>query len=69
MGSTLTNNLSGESVGLIIQMIRGKMPVVPKTENIMVDVRDVAQLHVRTMLHEGSNGKRFIAAEKSTEIC
>ena len=67
MGPTLTNNLSGESVGLVTQMITGKMPMVPKAGNVMVDVRDVAQLQVRAMLHEDANGKRFIAAGEKAQ--
>lgn len=62
LGPTLTSDLGGVSMTLMKQMITGEMSMVPKAGNVMVDVRDVAKLQVRAMLHENGNGRRFIAA-------
>jgi dihydroflavonol-4-reductase len=43
-------------------MIGGKMPMVPDMSMGMVDVRDVARLHVEAMTAKDAAGKRFIAA-------
>lgn len=47
-----------------IQIIRNLMaggPGVPKINSGFVDVRDVADLHLRAMTHPAANGERFIA--------
>jgi dihydroflavonol-4-reductase len=38
------------------------MPMIPDMSMGMVDVRDVARLHVKAMTADGAAGKRFIAA-------
>jgi dihydroflavonol-4-reductase len=43
-------------------MISGKMPMIPNLSMGMVDVRDIARLHVAAMTAEGAAGGRFIAA-------
>jgi len=43
-------------------MISGKMPMIPDMSMGMVDVRDVARLHVKAMTADGAAGRRFIAA-------
>jgi len=42
-------------------MITGKIPMIPDMAMGMVDVRDVANLHVAAMTASGAEGKRFIA--------
>ena len=42
-GPTLTGTLTGTSVGMINDMILGKMPMVPDIAVGMVDVRDVTK--------------------------
>jgi len=61
-GPSLGAALDGQSVAMIAAMISGKMPMVPDMSMGMVDVRDVARLHVKAMTAEGAQGKRFIAA-------
>lgn len=61
-GPSLGAKLEGQSVALMTGMIGGKMPMIPDLSMGMVDVRDVARLHVRAMTAEGAVGKRFIAA-------
>jgi dihydroflavonol-4-reductase len=48
------------SVELIKRLMRG-MPGAPRIYFGVVDVRDVADLHVRAMSHPSANGQRFIA--------
>ncbi|WP_369373069.1 NAD-dependent epimerase/dehydratase family protein [Promicromonospora sp. Populi] len=48
------------SVGIIGRMLSGKMPGVPRIGLEVVDVRDLADLHVRAMLSPGAAGQRFL---------
>ncbi len=49
------------SVDLIAQMMTGKMPMAPRVGFIVVDVRDLADLHVRAMLSPEAAGERLLA--------
>lgn len=64
IGPTLTNNLSGTSLDTIVQLITGKMPMIPDISFPMIDVRDVALLHVQALKMKGVDGKRFIASTR-----
>jgi nucleoside-diphosphate-sugar epimerase len=47
---------------LIVQtMLDGKLPGCPKMKFGAVDVRDVADLHLRAMTHPAAKGERFLA--------
>jgi dihydroflavonol-4-reductase len=61
-GPPLGRNITGQSMSMLDQMLRGKLPMVPKTAFPMVDVRDVAKLHVQALKLPAANGKRIIAA-------
>lgn len=61
-GPSLGAKMDGQSVTMMTAMINGKMPMIPDMSMGMVDVRDVARLHVRAMTADGAAGKRFIAA-------
>jgi nucleoside-diphosphate-sugar epimerase len=50
----------GTSVGLIQQMMSGKLRRVPRFGFPVVDVRDVADAHVRAMTCPAASGHRFI---------
>ena len=50
------------SIMLIKRMMDGAMPGVPRLYFGCVDVRDVADLHVRAMTHPAAGGERFLAA-------
>lgn len=52
----------GSSVGLIERLLRGKDPVLPNFGMSIVDVRDVAEMHVRALERPDTAGKRFIAS-------
>mgnify|MGYP003344724752 CR=1 FL=1 len=61
-GPSLGAEIDGQSVALMTDMIGGKMPMIPDVAMGMVDVRDVARLHVAAMTTSGAVGQRFIAA-------
>lgn len=49
------------SILLVQRMLDGKMPGVPKMWFGVVDVRDVADLHLRAMVDPAAKGQRFLA--------
>jgi len=49
------------SILLIQTMLSGEMPGAPKLYFGAVDVRDVADLHLRAMTHPAANGERFLS--------
>jgi len=61
-GPTLGAGVDGQSLALMTDMIRGKMPMIPDVAMGMIDVRDVARLHVAAMTTAAAAGHRFIAA-------
>jgi dihydroflavonol-4-reductase len=61
-GPSLGAEIDGQSVALMRDMIRGKIPMIPDVAMGMVDVRDVARLHVAAMTSPAAAGRRFIAA-------
>ncbi len=48
------------SIGLIKNLLNGQ-PGCPKINSGFVDVRDVADLHLRAMTHPAAKGERFLA--------
>jgi len=68
-GPTLTGNLATEAMDFFKKLITGKVPMLPKANSVMSDVRDVATIHVAALENEKANGKRFIVtSEKSHAI-
>jgi len=61
-GPSLGAEVDGQSVALMTELISGKMPMIPDVAMGMVDVRDVARLHVAAMTAPAAAGQRFIAA-------
>ena len=55
-GPSLGAKIDGQSVAMITDMIGGKMPVIPDMSLGMIDVRDVARLHVTAMTADGAAG-------------
>ena len=51
-----------ESVQVVERLITGRVPGVPRLGFNIVDVRDVADLHIRAMTAPEAAGQRFIAA-------
>lgn len=52
-----------ESLGLIKRLLDGSMPACPDLWFGVVDVRDVADLHLRAMTAKEAAGERFIASQ------
>ena len=49
------------SFGLLKSLLNGSMKAVPHIPLNVVDIRDVADLHIRAMTNPNANGQRFIA--------
>ena len=49
------------SVELMRMMLTGGIPVIPPISTSIVDVRDVASLHLLAMTHPAAAGERFLA--------
>jgi dihydroflavonol-4-reductase len=54
------------STEIISSLLSGKVPMAPRLHFGVVDVRDVAELHLLAMLSEQAAGQRFIANQGST---
>ncbi len=63
-GPLLSNDIDGISASLITKMITGKFPALPDIYFTVVDVRDVAKLHVQSLKNKGSDHKRIIATSQ-----
>ena len=50
-----------ESIGIIKALLDGAMPAAPRIHFGLVDVRDVADLHLRAMTSPNARGERFLA--------
>ncbi len=63
LGPALDDKIS-TSLKIVQRLVRGKDPMLPRLGFPVVDVRDVATMHVRALLRPESAGARFIAAER-----
>ena len=61
LGVPLDNNF-GSSVSIIERILNGKDPMVPDIAFSIVDVKDVADMHVRALQIDASKGERFISS-------
>lgn len=52
----------GTSAEAVLKLLNGDFPGVPRMGFPIVDVRDVADLHLRAMTHPAAPGERFLAA-------
>jgi len=50
------------SIQLVQRLLNGSLPGCPQLSFAVVDVRDVADLHLRAMTDSKAKGERFIAA-------
>ncbi len=64
-GPVLGPNLAA-SVAIIQRLMNGDIAVCPRIYFGLVDVRDVAELHLRAMLYPAASGQRFIAVAGDT---
>jgi nucleoside-diphosphate-sugar epimerase len=61
LGPTLSPRVP-KSMRSVCRLLRGGLPGVPRTHFGVVDVRDVAALHILAMVHPAARNQRFIAA-------
>ncbi len=61
LGPSLDSHISGSFILLEI-LLNGKLKAIPHLPLNVVDVRDVADLHIRAMENPNANGERFIAS-------
>jgi nucleoside-diphosphate-sugar epimerase len=54
--------VSAGSVDIIRRLLTGRPPVLPRLGFTIVDVRDLADLHLRAMVSPAAAGERFIGA-------
>ena len=66
-GPTLLNKVT-TSIGLIKAMLDGDMPAAIPQRFGVVDVRDVADIHVRAMTNPAAPGERFIATADGPSV-
>lgn len=52
----------GTSAEIVVKLLKGEFIGLPKIGFALVDVRDVADLHIRALFHPKAAGERFIAA-------
>lgn len=60
LGPVLSSDFS-HSIQMIRRMLDGEIPKCPKVSACYVDVRDVADLHIRAMTNPTAKGQRFLA--------
>ena len=60
-GPVLSKDFSS-SIQLVERILAGKMPKIPQLHFGVVDVRDVADIHIKAMTHPDARGQRFLAA-------
>lgn len=61
LGPVLGRDFS-PSIGLVQRLLAGKVPGLPRLGFDFVDVRDLADLHLRAMTNPAAAGQRFIGA-------
>ncbi|KAI5468133.1 hypothetical protein BGZ63DRAFT_431655 [Mariannaea sp. PMI_226] len=61
-GPVLRKDGVGSSLGLVKSLMDGSVPACPRLFFNMVDVRDVASLHILCMLYSSAAGERFLAS-------
>lgn len=64
-GPPLNDNISGESMTMISNMITGKIPMMFKAAINMSDVRDVAKIHVAALENAAAANTRFVVASET----
>jgi dihydroflavonol-4-reductase len=63
LGPVLSDDFSG-SIQIVQRLLTGKVPGIPRLGFSMVDVRDVADMHIRAMTAPAAADQRFIAANE-----
>ncbi len=58
----------GASLQLVEQLMTGKVPMAPPMDMVVVDVRDVARMHVDAIGLDPTKGERFAAVSSTPKI-
>ena len=61
-GPLLSNQIKTTSASLILKIIKGEYPALPNIYFSVVDVRDIAKIHVDSLSNNKSDFKRVIAS-------
>lgn len=55
----------GTSAGMVVRLLNGSVPALPRIPFVIVDVRDVAAAHVQAMTDPEAAGRRFPMGERA----
>jgi dihydroflavonol-4-reductase len=64
----LLDDTFGSSVGLVKRILAGKDPMLPNFAFPLVDVRDVALMHLRALERPETAGRRYIAGDAPVSL-
>ncbi|VAW19922.1 Dihydroflavonol-4-reductase [hydrothermal vent metagenome] len=64
----LLNKDPGTSGALVLRLLKGSIPAAPRFIFSMVDVRDVAEIHIKAMENKEAGGQRFATASDNLSI-
>lgn len=64
LGAPLDENF-GSSISVVERIMKGKDPMLPDLRFALVDVRDVAQMHVQAIKVDGTKGQRILASSET----
>jgi dihydroflavonol-4-reductase len=63
VGPPLDSNF-GTSVSVVERLLKAKDPMLPHVGFLCVDVRDIAEMHLRALTRDATIGERFIGADR-----
>ena len=64
VGPSLSNDI-GVSNTVVKKLLDGSSPMTPKFGINLVDVKDVADMHIEAMLNKNADGKRFLLSSET----
>jgi dihydroflavonol-4-reductase len=64
LGAPLDNNFAS-SISVVERIMKGKDPMLPDLRFSVVDVRDVAEMHVQSIKNDATKGERILAASET----
>jgi dihydroflavonol-4-reductase len=64
LGAPLDTNF-GSSISVVERIMKGKDPMLPDLKFPIVDVRDVAQMHVQAIKNDKTKGERILATSET----
>ena len=64
LGAPLDDNF-GSSISVVERIMKGKDPMLPDLKFSIVDVRDVAHMHVQSIKNDATKGERLLASSET----